>query len=52
MMLDISRKTVQALEQGSGEPSDAALKLLAIAKKHPEVLLGAEGRGSGRLYKG
>ena len=41
MMLNISPKTVQAWEQGSREPGDAALKLLAIAKKHPEILLEA-----------
>jgi putative transcriptional regulator len=39
VMLNISTKTVQAWEQGSREPGDAALKLLTIAKKHPEVLL-------------
>jgi putative transcriptional regulator len=39
MMLNISPKTVQAWEQGVREPGDAALKLLAIARKHPEVLL-------------
>jgi putative transcriptional regulator len=39
MMLNISPKTVQAWEQGAREPGDAALKLLTIAKKHPEVLL-------------
>ena len=39
MMLNISPKTVQAWEQGSREPGDAALKLLSIAKNHPEVLL-------------
>ncbi len=39
MMLNISPKTVQAWEQGSREPGDAALKLLSIARKHPEVLL-------------
>ena len=39
MMLNISPKTVQAWEQGSRDPSDAALKLLSIAKRHPEVLL-------------
>lgn len=39
MMLNISPKTVQAWEQGSREPGDAALKLLTIAKKHPEILL-------------
>jgi DNA-binding transcriptional regulator YiaG len=33
----ISPKTVQAWEQGSREPGDAALKLLTIAKKHPKV---------------
>ena len=38
-MLNISPKTVQAWEQGSREPSDVALKLLTIAKNHPEVLL-------------
>jgi putative transcriptional regulator len=41
MMLNISPKTVQAWEQGSREPGDAALKLLTIAKNHPEVLLEA-----------
>jgi len=39
MMLNISPKTVQAWEQGAREPGDAALKLLTIAKRHPEVLL-------------
>ena len=41
MLLNISAKTVQAWEQGLREPSDAALKLLAIARRHPEVLLEA-----------
>lgn len=41
MMLNISPKTVQAWEQGSREPGDAALKLLTTAKNHPEVLLEA-----------
>ena len=39
MFLNISPKTVQAWEQGSRQPGDAALKWLTIAKKHPEVLL-------------
>jgi putative transcriptional regulator len=39
MMLNISPRTVQAWEQGSREPGEAALKLLTIAKNHPEVLL-------------
>ncbi len=39
MMLNISPRTVQAWEQGARTPSDAALKLLNIARKHPEVLL-------------
>jgi putative transcriptional regulator len=38
-VLNVSVKTVQAWEQGLRQPSDAALKLLTIAKKHPEVLL-------------
>ncbi len=38
-MLNVSVRTVQAWEQGLRKPSDAALKLLTIAKKHPEVLL-------------
>jgi putative transcriptional regulator len=38
-LLNVSPKTVQAWEQGLRSPSDAALKLLAIAEKHPEVLL-------------
>jgi len=37
-VLNASSKTVQAWEQGARVPSDAALKLLTIAKKHPEVL--------------
>lgn len=41
MMLNVSPRTVQAWEQGAREPSDAALKLLSIADKHPEVLLEA-----------
>jgi len=40
MMPNISPKTVQAWEQGSREPGDAALKLLSVAKKL-EVLLEA-----------
>jgi len=38
-LLNVSVKTVQGWEQGVREPSDASLKLLAIAKKRPEVLL-------------
>lgn len=41
MMLNVSPRTVQAWEQGTREPSDAALKLLSIADRHPEVLLEA-----------
>lgn len=39
MLLNVSPRTVQAWEQGTREPSDAALKLLSIAARHPEVLL-------------
>jgi len=38
-VLNVSVKTVQAWEQGLRQPSDAALKLLTIAKKPPEGLL-------------
>src|SRR6266568_2601014 len=37
--LNVSPSTVQAWEAGRRTPSDAALKLLAIAEKHPEDLL-------------
>lgn len=36
--LNVSPSTVQAWESGRRTPSDAALKLLAIAEKHPEAL--------------
>jgi len=36
--LNVSSSTVQAWEAGRRTPSDAALKLLAIAEKHPEDL--------------
>jgi len=38
-ILNVSPRTVQAWETSARRPSDAALKLLAVAKKHPEVLL-------------
>lgn len=41
-LLNVSPRTVEAWEQGLREPSDAALKLLAIAEKHPEVLLDSQ----------
>lgn len=37
--LNVSVKTVQAWEQGSGRPSGAALKLLSIASRKPEILI-------------
>lgn len=37
--LNVSVKTVQGWEQGIRKPSQAALKLLNIAKVKPEVLL-------------
>ncbi len=39
-ILNVSPKTVQAWETSARRPSDAALKLLSVAKKHPEALLG------------
>lgn len=38
-LLNVNVKTVQGWEQGLRVPSDAALKLLAIANKRPEILL-------------
>lgn len=38
-LLNVSIKTLQAWEQGARTPSDVALKLLTIAKHHPEALL-------------
>ena len=38
-LLNVSPRTVQDWEQGRRAPSDAALKLLVIADKRPEVLL-------------
>lgn len=39
-ILNVSPRTVQAWETNARHPSDAALKLLSVAEKHPEVLLG------------
>ena len=36
-LLNVSASAVQAWERGARTPSDAALKLLHIAKRHPEV---------------
>jgi putative transcriptional regulator len=38
-LLNVSTNTVRAWEQGTRKPSDAALKLLTVAEKHPETLL-------------
>jgi putative transcriptional regulator len=38
-ILNGSPSTVQAWETNARRPSDAALKLLAVAKRHPEALL-------------
>jgi len=38
-LLNVSPRTVQAWESNVRTPSDAALKLLHVAKRHPEVLL-------------
>lgn len=38
-LLNVSTRTVQAWEQGTRKPGDAALKLPAVAEKHPEILL-------------
>ena len=41
LLLNVSPKAVQSWEQGLRRPQAAALKLLAIAKKNPQVLLQA-----------
>lgn len=38
-ILNVSPRTVQAWETNARRPSDAALKLLAVAKAHPEALI-------------
>jgi putative transcriptional regulator len=42
-MLNVSQSTVRAWEQGAREPEGATLRLLEVADKHPEVLVGAVG---------
>lgn len=37
-MLNVAPKTLQSWEQGRNVPTGAALKLLQVAKKHPNVL--------------
>jgi len=37
--LNVSLNTVESWEQGVRQPDKAALKLLIIAKKHPEAVL-------------
>ena len=37
-LLNVSPRTVQAWETSARTPSEAALKLLHVAKRHPEVL--------------
>ena len=39
-ILNVSPRTVQAWETNAQRPSDAALKLLSVAQKNPEVLIG------------
>jgi putative transcriptional regulator len=40
-LLNVSANTVESWEQGARRPRQAALKLLTIARKRPEVLLEA-----------
>lgn len=39
--LNVSTKAVQAWEQGLRTPSDAALRLLIVAERHPEAIMDA-----------
>lgn len=41
-IMNVSTNAVESWEQGVRHPREATLKLLAIAHKHPEVLLAAE----------
>jgi len=40
-LMNVSPNTVESWEQGVRRPRQAALKLLGIARKHPQVLLEA-----------
>ena len=41
-LLNVSPRTVQAWERNARKPSDAALKLLHVVRRHPEVLFESE----------
>jgi putative transcriptional regulator len=41
-IINVSPNAVQSWEQGVRSPREATLKLLAIAHKHPEILLSSE----------
>ncbi len=41
-IINVSVNAVESWEQGVRRPREATLKLLAIAEKHPEVLLASE----------
>lgn len=47
-MLNVSRSTVRAWEQGSREPEGATRRLLEVADKHPKVLAEAVGIKRGK----
>jgi putative transcriptional regulator len=42
-LLNVSPSTVRAWEQGRREPNQASLKLLQIAKAHPDALVARSG---------
>ena len=41
-IINVSLNAVESWEQGVRRPREATLKLLAVAEKHPEVLLASE----------
>ena len=41
-IINVSVNAVESWEQGVRKPREATLKLLAVAEKHPEVLLASE----------
>jgi putative transcriptional regulator len=42
-MLNVSAKTVQSWEQGTRTPSHAALRLIEVLRKRPDVVLDVAG---------
>ena len=50
-ILNVSRGAVRSWEQGARQPDGAAMRLINIADKHPEILLGWARTGGGKLVR-